>query len=149
MEAMYPDEIAELRARGLRLAEVGSLADRREDRNRFLSTFFDMTRVLAQAARHRGIDALVAAVHPRHSKFYTRLLGFTEFGNLTSCPYVQNRPAVALYLNFEESRKNQHYDRYFKKPISAERLTSYEMTASDRKYFSQLVDSTMLASSPQ
>lgn len=144
MEAMYPQEVDRLRNRGLRIAEVGSLADRRKDRARFLDTFFQMTRVLAQTARIRGIDALVAAVHPRHAKFYSKLLGFQEIGDLVACPYVQNRPAVALCLNFEESRSNRHFHQYFGDPLPIDDLEGYRLNEMDRSYLADYVDCNML-----
>jgi hypothetical protein len=122
MQSMYPAEIEAARREGLVMAEVGALADRRQSLRRSMATFYAMTRMLAQCARLRGIDTLVAAVHPRHSRFYERVLGFEVFGDRTHCPYAQDNPAVALRLTFEHKRGTPVFDHYFGEPIGAEAL---------------------------
>jgi len=77
MESMNGDQVRRLRNQGLRLAEIGSLTDHRESQDRFINTFIQIGRLLAQIARARGIDAIVAAVHPRHARLYKRVMGFT------------------------------------------------------------------------
>jgi hypothetical protein len=123
MEQMYPEEVNSFRARGLKVAEVGCLADRRQRPSRYLETFFQMTRLMAQAARYRGVDMLIAAMHPRHARFYRQWLGFEQIGSPTSCPYVSDRPAVALCLNIAHCEDNPSHDRYFGTPISLSELT--------------------------
>jgi hypothetical protein len=123
MEQMYPEEVNSFRARGLKVAEVGCLADRRQRPSRYLETFFQMTRLMAQAARYRGVDMLIAAMHPRHAHFYKKLLGFRPFGNETQCPYVSDRPAVALYLDFGSFKDGPSYEKYFGEPLPIETVS--------------------------
>jgi hypothetical protein len=117
MESMYPQQIAALRARSLRVAEMGSLADRRNSPVRFASTFAELARLVAQVAESRGLDALVLAAHPRHAKLYTRALGFEQIGDLTSCPYAEGNPAVALLLEFSRVYGTDAHKHLFSEAI--------------------------------
>lgn len=122
MDAMYATELADLRKSGLRLAEIGSLADRRHLRIRFINIFELLARLIVQVARVRGIDTLVLAVHPRHAKFYMRSFGFETLGGLTDCPYAKGNPAVALILEFRRIRGTRFDEKLFGTPIESERL---------------------------
>jgi hypothetical protein len=102
METMFGQEIDNFRGEGRRVAEVSCLADRRQDPRRFLETFSQLTRLMAQFARYEGIHNLLISVHPRHARFYTRYFGFRPISNrVASCPHVQDQPAVGLNLDFE------------------------------------------------
>ena len=104
MESVYAGEVDELRGRGLRLGEVSCLADRRADACGFFPVFVRTSRLMVQYARHRGLDALVAAVHPKHARFYRRYMDFRMFGQEKTYPTVRNNPAVALWLEFTAHR---------------------------------------------
>jgi len=122
MDSMYAAELAELRKSGLRLAEMGSLADRRNLPIRFINIFELLARLIVQVARVRGIDTLVLAVHPRHAKFYMRSFGFESLGGLTICPYAEGNPAVALILEFRRIMGTSFGEKLFGSPIESERL---------------------------
>ena len=122
MESMYPKEISTLRQRGLKIAEVGSLADRRNAQFRFIETLAVLGKLLAQSAVHRSVDTLVAVVHPRHAKLYKRLLGFKQVGEHTSCPYANGNPAEAMYLRFADYNGTNFLDRFFNDPIATSKL---------------------------
>jgi hypothetical protein len=128
METMFGDEVRELRTSGERLAEVSCLADRRQDARRFLATFGQLTRLMAQFARYEAIGSLLITVNPRHVKFYTQYLGFVPISRrIADCPYVQNRPAVALRLEFARIDRDRPacYDQYFAEWIEREQLRPY------------------------
>jgi hypothetical protein len=102
MESMFGVEIEELRSQGRQLAEVACLADAVSDPRRFLQTFTQLTRLMAQFSRYQGVQNLVISVHPRHAKFYARYFGFRPITDrVANCPYVKNRLAVGLNLDFE------------------------------------------------
>jgi hypothetical protein len=122
MDSMYSAELTKLRESGLRLAEMGSLADRRSLPIRFVNIFEMLARLVVQVARVRGIDTLVLAVHPRHAKFYMRSFGFESLGGLTVCPYAEGNPAVALALEFRRIMGNRYGEKLFGTPIEVERL---------------------------
>ena len=122
MDSMYATELTELRKSGLQLAEIGSLADRRNLPIRFINVFELLARLIVQVAQVRGIDALVLAVHPRHAKFYMRAFGFETLGGLANCPYAEGNPAVALILEFRRIRGTIFDEKLFGTPIENERL---------------------------
>ncbi len=140
MQSMYPKEIGELRSQGLRLGEIGGLADRRHSQTRFIQTFAEMGRLLAQVAYVRGIDGLVAATHPKHAKLYQRVLGFRQIGKLTECPYANGNPAVALYISFEEHEGTPLYDHYFGKLYPQKELLPYRWDRDTRQHFRQVLE---------
>ncbi|XZE54265.1 N-acyl amino acid synthase FeeM domain-containing protein [Planctomycetaceae bacterium SH139] len=139
MESMYGQQVKLLRNQGLRLAEIGSLADRRDSPERFINTFVKMGRLLAQVAHARGIDAIVAAVHPRHARIYKRIMGFSQIGDEASCPYANGNPAVALCLKFAEHRGTPLYDQYFGDQIPQHDLMPYHWEPETRRFFRQVL----------
>lgn len=148
MESIYPQEIEQLRNKGLWVAEVGCLADRRMEPRRFIDTFCSLTKLMAQYSRTRGIDGFVIAIHPRHAKYYKSFLCFEEIGGVVSYPLVSNRPAVALFLGFEAARMNsplqfgEFFDRQYDEEAK-EWVHSGAMSENEVEYFRQFVDLPM------
>ena len=140
MESMYPREISTLRERGLRIAEVGSLADRRSSQFRFIETLAILGRLLAQSAVYRNVDTLVAVVHPRHAKLYKRLLGFKQIGDHTSCPYANGNLAEAMYLRFADYDGTNFLDRFFNDPIAPRELEVFNWSEHLKCYFQKILD---------
>jgi hypothetical protein len=139
MDSMYPKELKMLRNQGIRLAEIGCLADRRTCQNRFIKTFAELGRLLAQVASNRGIDAIVAVTHPRHARLYERVMGFRQMGQLSDCPYANGNPAVALFLKFEEHRGTPLYARYFDNPFTPVELELYRWDLATRQHFREIL----------
>lgn len=111
MQSIYQEELQSLRRQGRRLAEVTALADRRKDPKRGMSVFLGLTKLMIHTARKRGIDDLLVTVHPKHARFYQRILVFEPFGPERAYPAVQNNPAVALRLNLRDVKANEHLSR--------------------------------------
>ncbi len=154
MESIYPREIEALRNKGLWVAEVGCLADRRMEPRRFIDTFCSLTKLMAQYARTRGMDGFVIAIHPRHAKYYKTFLCFEEIGGVVSYPLVSNRPAVALFLGFEAARMNSplQFGEFFDRQYDEEAkgwVYSGAMPENEVEYFRQFIDAPVpsLASS--
>ncbi|HTN75497.1 MAG TPA: long-chain N-acyl amino acid synthase [Pirellulaceae bacterium] len=142
LERVYSQEVAERRERGISMAEVSCLADRRSDFRRFFPVFCAMNRLLIQFARAQGYDQLLVAVHPKHARFYTRNLGFDVIGELTEYPTVRNRPAVPLCYDFAENDRKQlpGYTNYFSQPLPREQLLPAYMSDADVQHFGRMVD---------
>ena len=145
MESIYPGEIEQLRNQGHWVAEVGCLADRRMEPRRFIDTFCSLTKLMAQYARTRGIDGFVIAIHPRHAKYYKSFLCFEEIGGVVNYPLVSNRPAVALFLGFEEARLNSplQFGEFFDHQYAEEAkewVHSGEMPTTEVEHFRQFVE---------
>jgi len=139
MESMFSEEVAQLRGEGERMAEVSCLADRRQDGKRFLATFRALTKLMAQFARYEGIQSLMITVNPRHVRFYTKELGFLPISrHIAACPYVQDRPAVALRLEFAHVDRDRPacYDEYFSQWIERQQLRRYTICRHEMAFLS-------------
>ncbi len=144
MEAMYAEQVQQRRRMGLRLAEVACLADRRQDMRRFVEVFLSLTRLLAQFARRRGVDELVAAVHPKHAPFYRRFVGFQELAGLASCPHVRHNPSLGLFLSFAhcDEVRPRCYDAIFGDRVPDEQLQEEAIPAIERRFLEHVCDAT-------
>ncbi len=140
MQTMYPAEIQSLRDQGLKIAEIGCLADRRKSPVRFMEAFIQLGRLLAQVCHARGIDALVAVMHPKHARLYQRVMGFRQIGNLSQCPYANDNPAVALYMRFEDHRGTPLYDKFFSDPWPHKDLLQYRWDGETRRHFRTILE---------
>jgi hypothetical protein len=142
MESVYAEEVAARRERGLFVAEVSCLADRRSQFHGFFPVFVRLSRLMVQYARRRGVDELLVAVHPRHAPFYHRYMDFRVIGGQTAYPTVRNHPAVALGLNFDRIDRElpRSYDTFFGLPIPEEQLQPQPISRADREYFRRMID---------
>lgn len=142
MEDIYGREIGHCRQRGLKLAEVSCLADRREDFERSLPLVLRIMSLMAQAAVSRGVDTLVVAVHPRHAKFYERFIGFRHIGQEKSYKTVCDNPAVALVLDLARLSVDhpRAYRRFFGEPFSDEELAYRPISGSIRARMREIMD---------
>jgi len=96
----FPEEIAALRARGLRLCEFAKLAaEPTAGGKHLLATLFHVAYLVAH--RIRGADTLVMEVNPRHVGFYCRLLGARVIAQGRINRTV-NAPAVLLRMDFSD-----------------------------------------------
>ena len=94
--AMYPYEIAQLRAEGRVLCEITKLAvDQSISSRTVLASLFHIAYIHAQHLN--GCTDILIEVNPRHVPFYQRMLGFRQVGNERQCPRVK-APAVLLRL---------------------------------------------------
>ncbi len=126
MENVYGEEIARLRRRGLRVGEVSCLADRRTELVRFFPLFLRTGRVLAQYAHRQGLDAIVAAVHPKHARLYRRYFDFRIIGEEKEYPTVRNHPAIALWAEFArlERERSASYLALLADPLGYDEASS-------------------------
>lgn len=100
-EALYPDEIGRLRARGARLCEFGRLAfEANLDTLEILGPLFHLGLIYTRGM-NRCTDAVVE-VNPRHAGFYRHLFGFETLGEERTCQRVA-APAVLMRLALPEA----------------------------------------------
>jgi hypothetical protein len=137
MESVYSEEVGQARANGLYVGEVSCLASRHEDFRQFLPIFVQLTRLMAQYARGQGMDQFLIAVHPKHSRFYERFMGFEQIGPLRQFPSVQDAPAVACCLDFariDRERPNCWND-FFGTPLPKAKLQIQPISQDEVDYF--------------
>lgn len=141
MEEIYPEEVRERRARGLRLAEVSCLADRRKDQARFFGLFSDLARLMVRTAESEGVDQLLIAVHPRHARMYRRAMAFAQIGDERQYPCVLGNSAVPLCLDIEFVKRHRAeiWERFAGEPLPGSVLKSQPMTDPERRAFQRLM----------
>jgi hypothetical protein len=142
MASVYGKELKRLRGRAKRLGEVSCLADCQRSASEFLPVYMHTCRLMVQYARHRGLGALVAAVHPKHARFYRRFLDFQIFGLEKTYPTVRNHPAVALWLEFARLDREipQQYKFFFGEKIPSAALRPQPISQEDCEHFRPIVD---------
>lgn len=138
MECAYCKEVAALRSPSRWLGEVSALASDRQQPVCQFQLLGNLTRLMAQYASRHGLEHLLAAVHPRHSRFYQRALGFQSLGEGKPYPAVRHRPSVALLLDLPrlESERHPSFVAYFREPIPEDQLRYSPISSADRKFFS-------------
>ncbi len=119
MEAIYTKEIQDRRDRGIHLAEVTCLADRRLSPKRFFALFCELSRVMAQFAQREGVDEIWIACHPTHATLYERRLAFERQGDLCDYPAVLGNPAIPLCVDLKNLAQAypRVWQRFFGTPI--------------------------------
>jgi hypothetical protein len=137
LECIYGEEIEQLRGEGRRLGEAISLADSGLTVREFIQVFKALIKLAMQYHRKNGGTTCVIVVNPRHAGFYQRVLGFTSLGSGRSYPTVQNHPAEAYVLDFEEMETNtpQIYEEIFGEDLPESILTAGRWSESWVKYF--------------
>lgn len=143
MDGMFSAEVNALRSAGKRVAEVSCLADRRSSHSRFLESFCQLNRMMAQFARYQGIECLLVTVHPRHARFYRRYFGFKPISSrIADCPHVQGSPAAALILDFDEYDKEcpESWHRVFGSWIEPYESAPYQIPDDERCRLTEIAE---------
>ncbi len=142
MESIYADEVNAARHNGLHIGEVSCLAFRDVEFRKFLPTLIDLTRVLVQYSRAIGIQQLMVTAHPRHARFYERFMGFRQIGERRLYPEVQNAPAVACVLDYEQIDREHPpcYDNCFGVSVPDSSFESVPMTPSEADAYAHVIE---------
>lgn len=145
LEAVFGEEVASMRAEGLNLAEISCLANEwipGDERGRY-ETFLNGMSLLAQTARSRGIDRLLLAVHPRHAKFYERLLGCMRCSDSREYAAVQGNPAVLCMHDFAQLDQTgyPYFKRIYNTSFEPWQLGGVPMSSAEKHYFEQFLPS--------
>jgi hypothetical protein len=127
LDEVFPEPLADLRDRGLRLGEVGLLADRRAELKRAIPALLRMMKHVFWTARNAPLDALVIAVRPHHAGFYRKLLCFEQLAGPRPHPDVQDAQALLLELDLkgltpEDARKPELAEMFFGPIAPAEKV---------------------------
>lgn len=96
LERVFPTALGEMRRRNLNLMEIGCLAVDEEGGGVASLAFAALTQEAIMRARERGCSRIVAAVHPRHGRFYERSMGFVRLSDPRGYDSVQGHLAVCV-----------------------------------------------------
>ncbi|HBJ37992.1 MAG TPA: hypothetical protein DDZ51_25190, partial [Planctomycetaceae bacterium] len=105
--------------------------------------FSQLTAVAVAFARRHGIDELLAAVHPRHARFYSRIMGFRCLSDAVPYAGVLNHPAVLIAVSINQlervdARWQEWYSPWARFPPEA--LSRRAMTPKEVVHFSSYVN---------
>ncbi len=121
-DEVFPEQLDRLRSEQRRLCEVGMLADRRDSLSRSVPALLRMMKCVFHQAREDRRDDLIIAVHPRHTGFYSRLLGFELFGPARPYPAVEDTTAVLMRFDLKDldprRARNAQIRQLFLSPLS-------------------------------
>jgi hypothetical protein len=139
-DAPYGRSLQEFRSAGQRLAEIGMLADRRTSLSRSMPGVMRIMPLILQSAREAEIDQLVITCHPRHEKFYRKLLGFEHLEGPRAHPSVLDAPSVLAGLDLKAATLSQVRHKRLRALFAeletpAETGRPYEMSADDTAWF--------------
>jgi hypothetical protein len=137
MEALYRQEIQQLRLQGRKLFETGSLADRDLAPREFMQVFLALMRLGWQHMTGQGADTTVITVNPRHSSFYTRQHGFAPLGTRRAYANVRGHPAEAYFLDPKLMKASvpAMHERMFGEQLPAATLRAPRLPAELVRYF--------------
>ena len=102
LDRVYPQQLGQLRREDRRLLEVGFFADRRTHFDRCIEALFHLSRYALHYAVYCQLTDILVGVHPRHSMFYERSLGFQILGDASSHPDYNDQPVVLLHIDLEQ-----------------------------------------------
>ncbi len=138
LEASFRERVQSLRKSGRKIAEFTSLAiDPAHPQNKAKS-FAQLTSVAVAFARRHGVDELLAAVHPRHARFYRHAMGFRSLSDVVPYAGVLGHPAVLIAVPINElERVDSRWRLWYSPTISFPRraLAHRPMSPADANYF--------------
>lgn len=151
LENLYRTEIQELRRRGRRLFEGGSLAERGLGLREFIQVFTTLMQFAWQHQVGQGADTTVIAVNPRHRKFYTRLHGYLPLGPRRAYDKVHGHPAESYYLDpkLMAARVPEMHQRIFGQELPHDALVAPRMPRHLIYYFAARSSQTRLGAIDQ
>jgi hypothetical protein len=112
LDAVFGDELEQLRRSGAVLGELGLFADRRRSLTQSLNSMHELFRLGHWFVESNNFDFGVVGVHPRHAAFYQRLLGFRPMSEVREHPTVRNAPAVLLACEQAKLRQTAERSKY-------------------------------------
>ena len=154
-EKIYDKEISSLKTKGEKLVEISRLVISLDYRNSKEVLLLLMNYLAIYSYHVKKYSSLIIEVNPRHKNYYKTLLGFIEIGTEKVCPWMQNAPAVLLYLplekyqmevnrctvEFELNKKERTLYSHFLKPEQEKLIAHYlanqvkPITSEEKIYF--------------
>lgn len=140
LEGVFRDFIQPIRDSGRRVAEFASLAIDPAYPQSKTKSFSQLTSTAVAFARHHGVDELLAAVHPRHARFYHRAMGFRCLSQVVPYAGVQDHPAVLIAVSINDvDRVDSRWQRWYDLSTRPRRasIKRRPMSSAEAMYFSR------------
>ena len=140
MDRLFPEAVNGLRRQGVRLTEVGCLASV-DDSQQFPSAVYtELTRATIHYSRLGGFDRMIAAVHPRHGRFYRRAMGFERLSGEARYALVNDNAAVCVCgdPNNPQAYREPWRGHFFSGPWTGGVRRGLPLSATDLRYFESL-----------
>lgn len=96
MDRLFAAPTDRMRDRGMRLVEIGCLASAADEGGFRSPIYVALTRAAIRIARDGGYDRMIAAVHPRHARFYVRAMGFRRLSAPIRDTRVNGHAAICV-----------------------------------------------------
>lgn len=106
LETTYRDEVQRLRKEGRKLAEITCLTIESSGGFRAAEVFVALTRFTIHYSIWRGYDDLLLAIHPRHYRFYWRILRAAPLGPARAHGVVEGAPSLCCRIDLGNLRRN-------------------------------------------
>lgn len=144
MERLFPRPVAALREAGERIVEVGCLASREESASFPSPVYVALTRATIHWARLGGFGRMIAAVHPRHGRFYRRAMGFRWLGGEASYDLVNHNRAVCVCGDPNDANvyREPWRTHFFSGPWTGNADFGRGLDPADRSHFERLMPVT-------
>lgn len=95
LDCVYPRELAQMRANGRTLMEIGLFGCQDEPSSRI--TLLDLMRYVAYYAYFQRVDDLICGIPPHRANLYTRWLGFQPAGTVKTYGTVSGNPVILMH----------------------------------------------------
>lgn len=141
LDGLFQSQIAPLRSQGLRLLEIGCLAVKRCNTDyQNLAVYNALTRAAVIHANMGEFERMIAAVHPRHCKFYEQGMGFERLSDEVRYPLVEGNRAVCLAgdPNDPNAYRQPWRKVFFGHRRVRQSQACHPMSSRDRAYFASL-----------
>ncbi len=125
-------DTSHIRKHGSRVAEISSLAVRKDYRQQRGGVLFPLLKFMYHYCVHYfGVDFLVIAVNPKHLDFYRSILFFESLEKLKveSYDFANGAPAVGAVLNLRQAYED--FSAYYGRKTPDKNLSSYFKLAND------------------
>ncbi len=139
LDRCFGTQLASFRKRRLRLLEATCLAVAPGNDRVISPVFAALTRATFHIARIRNMDRVIAAVHPRHCRFYQRAMGFEQLSEETQYESVEG--SIAVCVSGDPTRPalfRQPWQSMFFGNIDPLLLRKSWLSAADVAYFQHL-----------
>ncbi|WP_045221329.1 N-acyl amino acid synthase FeeM domain-containing protein [Desulfonatronum thioautotrophicum] len=111
MDALYRNELDELRGQGRKVTELSALATPKEVR--WCNLMVYLSKTMFEYSRLSDVNDICIMVNPKHVRFYKAIFLFDDFGEEKFYDAV-GAPAVALRLNYDtiEEKLGEVYSEF-------------------------------------